>query len=119
ADGSIVYAIAGNPIRAFRFDVNASSRSAIPLLLGSQTGNVVIARGTSYDGSVAVGTSFVAPCTATNGRAFRYVHGNPGTVSAIPLLAGGTWNWPLALSPGRGFTPASRNGTASPRGGAT
>jgi hypothetical protein len=55
ADGSIVYAIAGNPIRAFRFDVNASSRSAIPLLLGSHTGNVVIARGTSYDGSVAVG----------------------------------------------------------------
>jgi hypothetical protein len=46
-----------------------------------------------------VGSSFVAPFVGTNGRAFRYVHGEPtGSASAIPLLDGGTWSRAMAVS---------------------
>jgi hypothetical protein len=115
SDGSILYGVAGN--RAVRFDVNTTSSTLIPLLLGSHTGNNIAGRGTSADGSVAVGTSFVAPFSGTNGRAFRYLHGNPaGTVSAIPLLAGGTWNKAIAVSPDGVLVLTSGDSTFLPNG---
>ncbi len=99
-DGSILYVVSGFPQRVLRFDINTSSRVFVPLLFPSHTGHVVAGRGTSFDGSVVVGTSFTFPFTGTNGRAFRYVHPSPtGTVSAIPLLDGGTWNKAIAVSP--------------------
>jgi Tol biopolymer transport system component len=118
ADGSILYTTAGSsPPRAGRVDVNASSNTMIPLLLPAHTGNAVAGRGTSFDGSVMVGTSFTAPFTGTNGRAFRYVHASPvGAVSAIPLLVGGTWNKSLAVSPDGRLTLVGGNSTFLPNG---
>jgi hypothetical protein len=114
-DGSVLYGTNGN--RAIRFDVRTSSSVFIPLLPGSDTGNTVAGRGASFDGSVAVGTSFVAPFNGTNGRAFRYVHGSPaGTVAAIPLLAGGTWNKALAVSPDGRLTLVGGNSSTYPNG---
>ena len=116
-DGAILYGFAGNPSQAGLVDVNTASTVAIPRLLPSHTANVVAARGISVDGAVAVGTSFVAPFTGTNGRAFRYVHAAPvGTVSAIPLLAGGTWNKALAVSPDGHLTLVAGNSAFLPNG---
>lgn len=115
-DGSIVYGVEGVPFRARRFDVNASTSVQIPLLSGG-TSSFIAARGVSFDGSVMVGTSFVFPFTGTNGRAFRYVHSSPvGTASAIPLLAGGTWNKALAVSPDGRTTLVAGNSRFLPNG---
>jgi hypothetical protein len=98
-DASVLYGVVGGPLRAYRYDVNASSSTIIPLVAGAHTGNAPAIRGVSSDGSVMVGTSYVAPFIGTNGQAFRYVHSDPvGAVSAIPLLAGGSWNRALAVS---------------------
>ena len=58
--------------------------------------NFIVARGTSADGSVAVGVSSVNQMPLTR-RAFRYQHGSGST--AIPLLPGGAYNNAVALSP--------------------
>ena len=107
----------GVPPRARRFDVNASTSTLIPFLFSSDTGMFIAARGVSFDGSVMVGTSFAFPFTGTNGRAFRYAHSSPiGTVSAIPLLAGGTWNNALAVSPDGRQVLVAGNSTSVPNG---
>jgi cell wall-associated NlpC family hydrolase len=116
-DGSIVYGVDGVPFRARRFDVTASTSVRIPLLSGSDTASFIAARGVSFDGSVAVGTSFAFPFTGTNGRAFRYVHAVPvGTVAAIPLLPGGTWSKALAVSPDGRQVLVAGNSTFLPNG---
>lgn len=116
-EGSIVYGVEGVPFRARRFDVNLSTSVRIPLLSASDTGSFTAARGASFDGSVMVGTSFVFPLTDTNGRAFRYVHSSPvGTVSAIPLLPGGTWNRALAVSPDGRTALVAGNSRSLPNG---
>ena len=115
-DGSIVYASAGAPARALRIDVSASSSSLIPLLSPSDTSNFIAGRAASYDGSVAVGASFIAPFTGTNARAFRYVHGTADTVTAIPLLAGGTWNRAIDVSPDGRLVLVAGNSTFLPNG---
>ncbi|HEX5000622.1 MAG TPA: FG-GAP-like repeat-containing protein, partial [Terriglobia bacterium] len=114
-DGLILYGWAGAPNRVFRFDVNATSSAMIPLLSVSDTGNLPAIRGASADGSVLVGVSFVAPYTGTNGRAFRYENAG-GTVSAIPLLDGGTWNTALGVSSNGNIVLASGNSSANPNG---
>ena len=58
--------------------------------------NFIVARGTSADGSVAVGISSVNQIPLTR-RAFRYQHGSGAT--AIPLLPGGAYNNAVAVSP--------------------
>lgn len=118
-DGAIVSVVANIPQRALRFDVNAATRTFIPLLSPTHRGNVVAARGISFDGSVIVGTSFGGEdfFRGTNGRAFRYVHGSPtGTVSEVPLLSGGTWSTSLAVSPDGGLVLAAGNSTHLPNG---
>jgi hypothetical protein len=124
-DGSVIY---GTVIgRAIRFDVNASlslcappapsSACFIPLLLPSHSGNEPAMRGASANGSIMVGTSYPGIFTGTNGRAFRYVHGVPsGTVTAIPLLDGGTWSTALAVSPNGNLTLVAGNSTSLPNG---
>jgi hypothetical protein len=106
SDGSILYGIvnigtAVSPVNgAVRFDVNAGSATLIPGVAGAFA-NVPAMRGASADGSVMIGTSSTPP----GARAFRYVHGTG--VSAIPLLAGGTFNRALAVSPDGNLTLVS------------
>jgi hypothetical protein len=99
----------GGPFRAARFDINAGTTTLIPTL-GSDTTNAVINRGTSADGSVMVGTS--GP--AGDVKAFRYKHGVGA--SAIPRLAGGTFNRALAVSANGNLTLVSGNSPAVPNG---
>ena len=103
-DGSVLYGSTSQTIggvnlnRAVRFDLSnlpSGDSILIPLLNAGDTTNGPAARGTSSDGSVMVGTSFGGPAGA---NAFRYEHGNPGTVTAIPRLPGGTFNRGLAVS---------------------
>jgi hypothetical protein len=110
-DGTVLYGLAAqnNPStgvgvnRAVRFDTSSppSGNILIPLLNAGDTTNGPAARGTSSDGSVMVGTSFGGPAGP---RAFRYEHGNPGTVTAIPRLPGGTVNAAAAVSPDGNLT---------------
>jgi hypothetical protein len=62
-----------------------------------------------------VGTSYDIPFV-TPGHAYRYVHGNPGTVTAIPFLAGGGYNGPIELSPDGNLALVAGNSTAFPNG---
>jgi hypothetical protein len=117
-DGSILYGgvmvttAQGNVNRAARFDINTATSSLIALLNAGDTTNGIASRGTSLDGSVVVGFSAGGPGTA---HAYRYVHGIG--VSAIPRLAGGTFNRAVALSPDGNLTLVSGNSTALPNGG--
>lgn len=102
SNGSVLYGSAIN--RVVRYDIGVGS-ALVPLLVGTLTGNNLANRGTSADGSVVVGTSFTAPFAGTtNGHAFRYVHGEPGTVVAIPEL--GSWSRAVAVSPDGNLTLA-------------
>lgn len=83
--------------------------SFVPLPAG-KTWSVPVPRGTSRNGRMMVGAASVGPITGpalpngtfgTNTVAFRYEHTAntlTGTTSVIPLLDGGTWNLPVALS---------------------
>ena len=116
-DGAVLYGNAPqtDPVtglsfgRAVRFDFSTlpSDNILIPLLPGNTT-NGPAARGTSADGSVVVGTSFGGPAGA---NAFRYEHGNPGTVTLIPRLPGGTFNRGLAVSSDGNLTLVAGNST--------
>jgi hypothetical protein len=108
-DGSILYGATQQTIgtstfnRAVRFDFSGlpSDNVLIPLLNAGDTTNGAAARGTSWDGSVVVGFSLGGPAGVS---AFRYEHGNPGTVTAIPRLPGGTVNAAAAVSPDGNLT---------------
>ena len=108
-DGSILYGATQQTIgastfgRAVRFDFSnlPGDNVLIPLLNPGDTTNGPAARGTSADGSVMVGVSFGGPAGA---NAFRYEHGNPGTVALIPRLPGGTGSRAAAVSPDGNLT---------------
>jgi len=119
SDGSVVYgsvqqsgATLGSTVnRAVRFDVTNHSSELIPLLSpGVHTTNLISNRGTSADGSVAVGTSSGGGSV----RAFRFVVG--GGVTAIPLLPGGTTNRAMAVSPDGNLTLVAGASTDLPKG---
>jgi hypothetical protein len=95
------------PVR-FDFSHLPADNVLIPPLNPGDTGNGLAGRGTSSDGSVVVGTSFGGPAGA---NAFRYEHGNPGTVTAIPRLPGGTFNRGLAVSPDGNLTLVAGDST--------
>ena len=130
SDGTIFYGETNvgtfNPVGGFHhrgvvFDVAQPSRSAfIPFVSPSvDTWNPVAERGSSANGSVAVGSSFPTPTSSigrTNHKAYRYVHGSPGVTSAIPLLDGGTYNDAVAVSPDGDLVLVTGNSTANPNG---
>ena len=127
--GAIVYGFgspAGTPARALRFDTSGSTSLIIPFVCpaislpgcpAADTTNFVVARGTSLNGNVAVGASFIA---ASGGappsprKAFRYEHGSG--VTPIPFLSGGSFNDALALSPDGDRVLVIGNATDSPNG---
>jgi len=113
-DGSILYGMGNNVSQALRFDVNASTTTAIPFLSVSHTGSAPAGKGTSSNGSVMIGVSFVAPFSGSNGQAFRYVQGSG--VTAIPLPAGGTWSNALGVSPDGNLALVCGNSTDFPKG---
>jgi len=95
--------------RAVRFDVTSHTSELIPLLIpATHTTNLISNRGTSADGSVAVGTS----SGGGDVRAFRFVVG--GGVTAIPLLPGGTTNRGMAVSLDGNLTLVAGNSTHLP-----
>ena len=104
SDGLILYGFDGGG-RAVRFDVSGSSSAVIPTLPGESNISVA-ARGTSADGSVAVG--------ASGPWAYRHVHGAGST--AIPRLAGGSSNKALAVSPDGRLVLVAGNSSAYPTG---
>jgi hypothetical protein len=123
SDGSVLYGFAryigSGQTQAVRYTVAGPTVTAIPFLSASDNVSSPVGRGTSSDGSVMVGTStntvasggqFIGP----GNRAFRYVEGSG--VSAIPLLAGGTWNIAEALSPDGNLTMVAGDSTVAPNG---
>ena len=118
--GTVLYGNASG--LAVRFDTATQTRVNIPLLCPSVGGacthvhnvNGVAEKGTSADGSVAVGSSsfFSAP-NVFNRLAYRYVHAS-GVATAIPLLPGGTTNNSLAVSPDGDLALVVGNGTGAP-----
>src|SRR5712671_3723417 len=118
SNGSVLYGtqIVGSFIRATRWDIDSSTSLTIPLLSGTTGGNFPAPRGTSSDGLVMVGSSFSTSPELENLRGFRYVHGTPGTVTAVPMLAGGTWNNPVAISADGNLVLVEGNSTSLPNG---
>jgi hypothetical protein len=117
SSGLILSGVVGANPGAARFDLTDHTTTVIPLLPGTTGGNRTAQLGMSSNGGVIVGTSFNTPYVATtNGHAFRYVHGTPGTVSAIPELSGGTWSKAIAISPDGNLTLAGGNSTFLPNG---
>jgi hypothetical protein len=124
SDGAVLYGFArytNTPIgrnQAVRFTAAGPTVTPIPLLNPTDTSSAPAGRGTSADGSVMVGTStndnVLVNFYGFGNRAFRYVHGVG--VSAIPLLTGGDWNMPLAVSPNGNLTLVAGNSTSAPNG---
>ncbi len=104
------------PHRGVRLDATGATSQFIPFLFPTDTWNPVAERGTSADGSVAVGSSFdVSPLgVITNHRAYRYVYGS--SLTAIPLLSGGTFNDAVAVSADGNVVLVTGNSTANPKG---
>jgi len=117
-DGSILYGTVtmAGANRAVRFDIAAGTSTLIDLLPGTTSGNVPSRQATSTNGAVMAGTSFTNPLTNSTGHAYRYVHGAPVPVSAIPELSGGTWSKSLALSSTGNLVLAAGNSTYLPNG---
>jgi FG-GAP-like repeat len=122
-DGSVLYGLAryeaGGKIQAVRFTASGPTITAIPFLLAGDDTSFVTQNGASSNGSIAVGTSVNSGVDGgdffgNGNHAFRYVQGTG--VSAIPYLAGGTWNSALAISPDgnlallEGDSPSAPNG---------
>jgi hypothetical protein len=124
SDGSVLYGVArynaAGLMQAVRYTAAGPTVTAIPFLNGLDNTSSPIARGTSSDGSVMVGTSTNTAVDGTDlygpgNGAFRYVQGSG--VSAIPYLpTGGTWNMAAALSPDGNLVMVVGNSTSSPNG---
>jgi len=111
-DGAVIYATAAlptgpggtNQTNAVRIDTTTATHVVIPRAcpaVGPGCPNLdntsfVVARGSSANGNVAVGTSSNNTVCCQR-RAFRYVHGSGMTL--IPLLPGGSINSAFAVSP--------------------
>jgi hypothetical protein len=112
SNGSILYGLTNNNSQAVRYTASGPAGALIPFLNAGDNQSGPAGRGCSADGSVMVGTS-----TNTNSGhngAFRYVQGTG--VSAVPYLAGGTWNLALAVSPDGHLTLANGNSASAPQG---
>lgn len=111
-DGSIFYGVNGP--QAVRFEASGPTVIPIPRLLDSDTDAYPAFRGTSADGSVAVGTSSTVGFASFGvpSKAFRYVHGSG--VSAIPFLPGGTCNSALHVSPSGNLTLVAGDASGEP-----
>lgn len=126
SDGSVLYGVAryiGSPsfqTQAVRYTAAGPTITAIPFLNGGDNASAPIARGTSSNGSVMVGTSTNTAIDGTDlygpgNAAFRYVQGSG--VSAIPYLpTGGTWNMAAAVSADGNLALVIGNSTLSPNG---
>ena len=111
-DGAIIYATAAlptgpggtNQTNAVRIDTTTATHVVIPRACPAvgpgcptlDNTSFVVARGSSANGNVAVGTSSNNTVCCQR-RAFRYVHGSGMTL--IPLLPGGSINSAFAVSP--------------------
>jgi hypothetical protein len=118
-DGSILYGIVtlSGANRAVRYDTVFGTSTLIPLLPGTTSGNIASRQATSSNGTIMAGTSFTNPFSnSTGGHAYRYVHGAPVPVSAIPELTGGTWSKALALSSNGNLVLVAGNSTHFPNG---
>ena len=125
SDGSVMYGFARyvtpGKTKAVRFTASGPSITAIPFLNGGDdTSGPASSHGTSFDGTVMVGTSSNSVTSGGNpdhvgNQAFRYVY-PAGTVTAIPFLSGGTWNNALTVSPDGNLTLVAGNSTAHPNG---
>lgn len=117
SDGTILYGfrqvvVSGvQRLLGVRIDTLGATNSLVPFVDASDTDNPVADRGSSADGSVAVGSSF---STAANHKAYRYVQGSG--VAAIPFLTGGTFNDAVAISPDGDLVLATGNSGANPNG---
>ena len=108
SDGLILYGFANNGSRAVRFDAVANASALIPIAPPANAtangANATAARGTSLDGSVAVGSSWRNETDANgdpiqvNRRAFRYVHGAQNPATVLPTLTGATWSDAIAVN---------------------
>ncbi len=117
-DGSVAYGFSfttgsGLGNQPFRWTA-ATGLVGVPFVhpTAASRGLLSAGRGTSFDGSVMVGTETSED--APFGFAVRYVDG-VGT-SALPLLAGGTWSNALAVSPNGSLALSSGDSTAAPQG---
>jgi len=123
SDGAVLYGFArynaSGQTQAVRYTAAGPTITAIPFLNAGDNISSPAGRATSSDGSVMVGTS---TNSATDGgdfygignSAFRYVQGSG--ISAIPYLAGGTWNIAVAISPDGNLALVAGDSTASPNG---
>ncbi|HQR09677.1 MAG TPA: hypothetical protein PLW68_00005, partial [Casimicrobiaceae bacterium] len=122
SDGAVLYGIAryepGGLTQAVRFTAAGPTVTAIPFLNGTDTSSIPAGRGTSSDGSVMVGTStnnaVLVNQYGLGNSAFRYVQG--AGVSAIPTLAGATWNIALAVSPDGNLVLVGGDSSTAPNG---
>lgn len=95
-DGAVLYGFAQDGTRAFRYEVAGPTAERIPLVGDGHDQNYPGFHGTSADGAVLIGVER-SSTDANPARAFRYVHGDG--VTLLPLLAGGSWNEGLAVTP--------------------
>jgi probable HAF family extracellular repeat protein len=119
-DGSVAYGFSRSATpgknEAFRWTA-ASGIVGLGFLNPDDALSIPASRGVSSDGSVVVGTSSISgPVTwfALGNRAFRYVEGSGMT--ALPLLAGGTGNDALGVTPDGNVTLGSGDSPAFPNG---
>ncbi len=119
--GSILYGRRSG--RGIRFDTSDSTNVLIPLVCPgvnlqcpgtADNFNPVAERGSSADGSVAVGSSFNTTTSNQRHKAYRYVHDSG--VTAIPLLPGGSFNDALAVSPAGDLVLVTGNSAENPNG---
>ncbi len=99
-NGNLLYGFASlsGVNRAYRYTVAGSAADAIGLL-GGKTYNVMTARAASSDGSIALGNASTnTSASGAGNQAFIYDNSGAGSVTAVGLLSGGTWNQSLALN---------------------
>jgi hypothetical protein len=118
-DGTILYGHRSG--RGIRFDTSNSTNVLIPLVCPvvnagcpviADDSNPVADRGSSGNGSVAVGSSFNSTSLNPRRKAYRYVHGSG--VTAIPFLAGGSFNNAVAVSPDGDLVLVTGNASGTP-----
>jgi hypothetical protein len=106
-DGGVIYGQRGSGV-PMRFEPS-EGHNFPDLTPTGKTSGFPIPRGTSWDGNVMVGVASNGSVVitdptgnpGTNAVAFRYEHNDgtlTGTTTVIPMLPGGTWNMPVAMS---------------------